>query len=123
VLLAEDEDEVRSASQRVLERLGYRVLAAVDGESALALYHQFAGDIRLVLSDVVMPRMNGPQLRAAIRREGGTVPILFASGYPARDLEAAAALSPETPLLRKPWTVDELAIAVREALAGVTDGT
>ena len=123
VLIAEDEDEVRSACRRVLERLGYQVLAAEDGEAALELFRIHRDRIDLVLTDVVMPRRNGPQLREAIRAEGSSVPILFASGYPARDLEAAAALPPDTPLLRKPWTVDELAAAVGGALRDVTTAT
>ena len=123
VLVAEDEEEVRSASRRALERLGYEVVTAEDGESALALYRERAADIRLVLSDVVMPRRNGPSLFRAIRGMGGDVPVLFASGYPARDLEAAATLPPDVPLLRKPWTVEELAQAVRGAIEGATDGT
>jgi CheY-like chemotaxis protein len=67
-----------------------------------------------------MPRRNGPQFVAAIRAGGSDVPVLFASGYPARDLEAAASLPPDAPLLRKPWTVEELREAVREALSATT---
>ncbi|MEX0690673.1 MAG: PAS domain-containing protein [Gemmatimonadales bacterium] len=120
ILLVEDEDEVRSAAQRVLERLAYRVVTAADGEAGLELFEQHAAEIRLVLTDVVMPKRNGPQLVAAIRARGSDVPVLFASGYPARDLEAEASLPPDAPLLRKPWTVEELRDAVREALSATT---
>ncbi|MEK6610338.1 MAG: PAS domain S-box protein [Gemmatimonadota bacterium] len=116
ILLAEDEESLRRAAKRVLEKHGYTVLAASDGEEALEMLRANAGRIRLVLSDVVMPRLGGPQFIARARAEGFRTPVLFSSGYTARDIEQTAALEAGAPLLPKPWTITDLLRRVRELL-------
>ncbi|MDO8666288.1 MAG: PAS domain S-box protein [Gemmatimonadales bacterium] len=116
ILLAEDEESLRRAAKRVLEKHGYTVLAASDGVEALEMLRANAGRIRLVLSDVVMPRLGGPQFIARARAEGFRTPVLFSSGYTARDIEQTAALEAGVPLLPKPWTITDLLRRVRELL-------
>ncbi|MFN2316948.1 MAG: response regulator, partial [Gemmatimonadales bacterium] len=77
-----------------------------------------ADQIRLVISDVVMPRMNGPDLVAALRREGHVVRVLFATGYASTDILREHHTLSGARFIEKPWTVDALAQQVREALDG-----
>jgi signal transduction histidine kinase len=114
ILLAEDEAPLRRAAVRILEGLGYRVLAAEDGIEALELHAAHAADIALVVTDVAMPRLNGPDLLDALRRRGVQVPVLFASGYAAPPYAPGGEAGLR--FLEKPWTVDQLARGVRDAL-------
>jgi two-component system, cell cycle sensor histidine kinase and response regulator CckA len=116
ILLVEDEDAIRSSGRRILERLGYTVLDAADGEEALSLCLEHAGEIDLLLTDVILPKRTGTQLYEAIRQEPGAPPVLFMSGYPARTVQRSASLDPSLPFLAKPWTVADLTHAVRAVL-------
>ncbi len=116
VLIVEDEDMVRRAGRRILEKNGYRVLLAGDGEEALTILRDRAAEIALVVSDVVMPRMGGRELYECARGEGITTPFLFTSGYTDRIAAEAAALDPSIPVLPKPWTWHELSGSVRSAI-------
>src|SRR5947209_9948675 len=80
VLVVEDDDQLRRSAKRILEDAGYQVVTAADGQEALEALRHTAG-IRLVFSDLVMPRLGGRALYDAARREGQSVPFLFASGY------------------------------------------
>jgi CheY-like chemotaxis protein len=113
VLVVEDDHQLRRSAKRILEEAGYQVLTAADGLEALEALRQTTG-IRLVFSDLVMPRLGGRALYDAARREGYTVPFLFASGYAASD--RAAGLDPSVPLLHKPWTTSDLLGRLREIL-------
>ena len=117
ILVVEDEAPLRRAAARLLERLGYTVLSASDGEEALALIRGHGDAVSLVLSDIVMPRMGGRALHDAVRREGGKVRFLFSSGYGGEDLrDLETGPGPEPMLIRKPWSVSELAVKLREVL-------
>ncbi len=116
ILLAEDEDSLRRAATRVLEKHGYRVLTAANGAEALDLHRSHADEIDLIVADVVMPGLGGPQLVRELRRSGRSVRVLFTSGYTARDVQETKALEPEQPFLAKPWTVTDLLTRVREVL-------
>ena len=116
ILLVEDEEMVRRAGRRILEKHGYRVLLAGDGAEALTLLRQHGSEIALVVSDVVMPRMGGRELYASLRDEGFTMPFLFTSGYTDRMSSDTVALDPSVPILPKPWTWAELTASVRAAL-------
>ena len=116
ILVVEDEPGLRRVAQRVLEKHGYTVLIAQDGEEALRVLSETNGQVRLVLTDVVMPQMGGAQLYRAIRAMGKTMPVVFSSGYTARDIEEASALEPGLPFLNKPWSVQEILLRVREVL-------
>ncbi len=116
ILLVEDEEMVRRAGRRILEKHGYRVLQASDGAEALTMLRERGQEIALVVSDVVMPRMGGRELYASLRDEGFTMPFLFTSGYTDRMSSDTVALDPSVPVLPKPWTWTELTASVRSAL-------
>jgi CheY-like chemotaxis protein len=116
ILLVEDEESLRRATQRVLERLGYRVLGAADGAEALEVFRTHRATIDLILSDVVMPRLGGVGLYQAIRREDAAVRFALITGYAERDVGRDGKLDPRVPLIFKPWTVPDLAQRVRQTL-------
>jgi two-component system cell cycle sensor histidine kinase/response regulator CckA len=118
ILVAEDEEMIRSSARRVLERYGYRVLLAADGEEALSILRSASDPIHLVISDVVMPRLSGRQLHEAILREHLPVRFMYTSGYTALDAREGAILDPSVPLLPKPWVVADLIGRVRSVLDG-----
>jgi PAS domain S-box-containing protein len=113
ILLVEDDDQLRRSAKRILEDAGYQVVTAADGLEALEALRHTDG-IRLVFSDLVMPRLGGRALYDAARREDRVVPFLFASGY--SDPDRATSPDPSTPLLRKPWTGTDLLEKVRDIL-------
>lgn len=116
VLVAEDEPQVRRLAERALRAAGYRVLSAPDGAQALALSRGTHGRIHLLVTDVVMPGMGGPELAGSFLAERPDARVLYISGYTedevARQGLAAAGLA----FLPKPFTPSELADRVRELL-------
>jgi len=115
VLVVEDEPAVRRAVQRNLERLGYRVLAASDGEAALRLVEPLAG-IDLLLSDVVMPGMDGPSLACRLRERWQDLPVLFVTGYSADRLAGTGVVGPHDRVLEKPYQLAELTRTIRQMI-------
>lgn len=124
VLLAEDNDELRSAIAGQLRRLGYTVVEAADGAAALAVCRDRsesgAPPFDLVLTDVMMPRLGGPELAREVEERWPATAIVFMSGF-----TDEAALDPRFPLLTKPFRRQVLEETLRRALAArsVTDGT
>ena len=118
ILVVEDEEAIRRAAKRALERGGYTVRVAADGEEALEILRTSDTPFDLVLSDLVMPKLGGRQLYDALRRDGITVPFLFTSGYSPQAVHQKVEL-PEGRLLHKPWTVKELLARVRDAISAV----
>jgi CheY-like chemotaxis protein len=114
VLLAEDEESVRTMVRRVLEEQGYTVLSAASGREALDLAHDHTGAIDLVLTDVVMPGMDGGELVEAVRRLRPQVRSICMSGY------AEGSVRPETlgetTFLQKPFSPSALTRIVRQVL-------
>ena len=116
ILVAEDHEGLRELARETLTALGYTVLIAADGEEAVALYRRHAHQIQLILLDVVLPKLNGPEIEAKIIDEGGNVPVIFASGY-SPDIGIFQKIHPRPyPLLQKPYTPRDLARCVRDAL-------
>jgi two-component system cell cycle sensor histidine kinase/response regulator CckA len=113
VLLVEDEPDVLTLSQKILERLGYQVVAVQSARDALAWP---ATDFDLVVTDVVMPGMDGPDMVRRLRQANPTLPVLYVSGYQPREDMTAALREPATWLLAKPFTRSSLGSAVRAAL-------
>ena len=115
ILLVEDEAMVRAVAARALTRSGYDVLTAECGDDALAIMDA-RPDIDLLISDVVMLGMDGPTLVARAKAARPELRALFISGYAEEQVRSRVA-DPTTPLLRKPFSVQELSAAVRARLA------
>jgi two-component system, cell cycle sensor histidine kinase and response regulator CckA len=116
VLLVEDEETVRRLARRVLEKSGYTVLEAGDGEEALRVSRAFAGPIHALVTDVVMPRMGGRDLAAALRVERPEVRVLYVSGYNDEAVASHGVLDPGTIFVEKPFTAEGLTERVRQVL-------
>jgi len=116
ILLVEDEEAVRRVARLVLTSRGYRVFEARDGVEALALAREREGQIDLLLSDLVMPRMNGQQLAEQIALAYPAVKVLLMSGYPDRVVPTGVATDPRFEFLSKPFQPSTLARRVRECL-------
>lgn len=119
ILVAEDEPQVLAFTTRVLERLGYRVLAAANGEDALRQVAAHGGSLDLLLTDMMMPGMGGGELVRRLRELKPALRVLLMSGY---SEELVTTEFPEQPFLPKPFTSVELADAVRRVL-DAPDGT
>jgi signal transduction histidine kinase/CheY-like chemotaxis protein len=118
VLVAEDEADLREVATRILTAAGYRVLAAADGEEALAVAASFDGTIDVVLSDVVMPKMNGRELAEALRGVRPGTPVVFMSGYAAPLMTDQGLLEPGVTVLGKPFTKAQLLDLLDATLIG-----
>jgi two-component system cell cycle sensor histidine kinase/response regulator CckA len=116
ILLVEDEPAVRNVAIRVLMNQGYFVLAASNGEEALALAEKVGGAINLVLTDVVMPDLGGPELVAHLLERWPGMRAIYMSGYAAGDKIRKGMLDSNTSLLQKPFSADSLVLMVREVL-------
>jgi two-component system cell cycle sensor histidine kinase/response regulator CckA len=121
ILVAEDEEALRVLSNDVLSALGYNVISASNGEEAVALYKEHGDKIDLLLFDVVMPGMGGPEAFRKIRDlGGGTTPLLFMTGYSSEILDGSQDGTVSdisgTTVIQKPYTLDRLGREVRTAL-------
>ncbi len=116
ILLAEDEEAVRSLVRRILENNGYTVLVALDGSDAIRLAAAHACTIDLFLTDVIMPGTGGVELARRIREHCPDTPVLYMSGYNDEDIARRGGLGEHSRLLPKPFTAAVLALAVRAAL-------
>jgi len=114
ILLAEDHEGLRELVSESLESLGYQVLTACDGEEAIELFRRNAGKVDLLILDVIMPRMRGPDAYKRIRELNGAVPVLFCTGYSSESTQVET-LSGH-PVLQKPYQTRELARTVRHLL-------
>jgi two-component system cell cycle sensor histidine kinase/response regulator CckA len=117
ILFVEDEDMVRGVAARLLRARGYEVIEACDGEEALILAEQYAGQIDLLISDVIMPGLDGPTLLKKARQFLGSAPVMFISGY--AEAEFSDLLEGETGVtfLPKPLDIKILAERVKQQLA------
>jgi len=119
VLLVEDEDMVRAVAERALTRAGYEITACANGEEGLAAIDE-GGDFDLVVSDVVMPGMDGPAMVRAIRARRPQMPVLFMSGYAEEQLRRDIDI-PDMHFIAKPFSVaaigDKVGAVLRQARA------
>jgi PAS domain S-box-containing protein len=123
ILVVEDEEGLRLLVTRFLHAAGYTVLAAADGEQALLASQQHAGKIDLLLTDVVMPRMNGRQLAERLHEIRPGLKLLYMSGYPDQAIIDHGVLATGTQLLAKPFTEADLTRKVRAVLDGMVSTT
>lgn len=116
VLVVEDEEMLRELARRILELNGYTVLNAAGGKEAIAICEQYEGAIHLMLTDVVMPQMSGPDLASRIASLRPDMKVLFMSGYTDSAVVHNSALDPTVAYIQKPFTMDALVRKVREVL-------
>jgi PAS domain S-box-containing protein len=116
ILLAEDDEALRTLGARVLGLLGYRVLVARTGKEALQIVADHTGPIDLIATDVVMPEMNGSQLVEKVLEARPGIRVLFMSGYTDDEVMRRGVIDGQTAFLQKPFTPDLLAYKVREVL-------
>jgi PAS domain S-box-containing protein len=115
ILVAEDEEIVKVYLQRILERAGYRVIVADNGEEAVAKFEEH-GDISLVLSDVVMPKKNGKEILEDIKKIKPEMKVVFISGYTADIMHSKGILENDVDFIKKPFLKADLLRKVREVL-------
>jgi PAS domain S-box-containing protein len=116
ILVAEDQREVRAVARAILQRHGYRVIEAANGAEALA--HLAAGEpIDLLLTDIVMPDMTGPEVAAQARLGGSSVRVLYTSGYASDAVIKSGVLSSDAAFIQKPYAGQSLLQTVRRVLS------
>jgi two-component system, cell cycle sensor histidine kinase and response regulator CckA len=118
ILLVEDNPQVRELVRSTLATAGYSVLASADAKAALAVLEQRAKDIRLLLTDLIMPEINGRELARQITAINPDIKVLFMSGYTENTIDQHGVLNPDANFLQKPFTPASLAAKVREVLDG-----
>ena len=123
ILVVEDEEPLRRLTRRLLETAGYTVLSAADGEEALLTCERHMGDIALLLTDVVMPRMNGRLLAERLTKTRPALKVLYMSGYTDDTTLRHGVLDAGTQFLAKPFSEAELTRKVRAVLDGSVAAT
>lgn len=125
ILLVEDEKAVRELTERILTRYGYEVLAAANGREALELLDAHCDSIDMLLTDVVMPEVGGPEVAAAVRQRLPKLPVLFMSGYNEEAVLQDGILAAGTSFLEKPFTpallLQRLQWTLRQQVAAGSD--
>jgi PAS domain S-box-containing protein len=117
ILMAEDDDMVRSLALEVLEDAGYTVIEAVNGEEAVELFMANRDSIDLVLLDVIMPKMSGQQAWEKIHELNPDLPVIFSSGYSFNELKKNTLITEKGRLIQKPYTPDQLMDTIAKTLA------
>lgn len=116
ILFVEDLESLRHVIADSLEQLGYHVLSAGTGEEALAVAATYDGEIHLLLTDVIMPQMKGPELAQKLLVNRPRLKVIYVSGYAEGVLAPHGVLEPGTVLLHKPFSIKILAAKLREVL-------
>jgi PAS domain S-box-containing protein len=116
ILLVEDDATVRAFARRALEAQGYTVLEAASGAEALSLAASRGGSLDLLVTDVIMPGLQGHQLAEQLRAARPDLPILYVSGFTENSVISHGVPGPEVAFLPKPYTAHDLARAVRDAM-------
>jgi two-component system cell cycle sensor histidine kinase/response regulator CckA len=114
ILLVEDENTARSAMSEFLENLGYEVLQAANGHDALAIYTERWSEIRIVITDLIMPHLNGVEMAQECWKKRPNLPIIFVSAYGDEDVRPK--LPPDSIFFQKPFRLELVAKAMRDAL-------
>jgi two-component system cell cycle sensor histidine kinase/response regulator CckA len=122
ILIVEDEDNVRAFSARALRATGYEVFEADSGEQALEVLDEIEWKIDLMISDVVMPEMDGPALLLHVRRRRPELKVIFVSGYAEENVRQDIADDQSVEFLAKPYSLDQINTKVK-AVLGKTEET
>jgi two-component system cell cycle sensor histidine kinase/response regulator CckA len=118
VLVVEDEQEVRRLTRTILESYGYQVIEAANGEEALGVEKEHPGEIDVLLTDVILPGMNGKVLSEHLRVRFPKLKVIFMSGYPDEVISPRGIVGPDVAYLPKPFSAESLAAKVRGVLKG-----
>ncbi len=116
ILVAEDDDMIRTLARIALSDRGYRLLEAHDGLEALAIAERFPGDISLLVADINMPRMDGAELASRLLVRRPTLRVLFITGFAAETVMQTAPRGPRVAVLEKPFDAERLVASVRALL-------
>jgi two-component system cell cycle sensor histidine kinase/response regulator CckA len=116
ILLVEDDPGVQELAKDILEMNGYAILTATNGSAALKIFAEQKDKISLVLTDVVMPEMGGPELVKRLQKLRPDLKVLFTSGYPDRAVVHNGSLTPNVNFIQKPYAAASLATKVRDIL-------
>ena len=117
ILLVDDEESLRQVvTQFLSQELGYNLLSAGSGEEALSLVETYSGDIDLLVTDILLPGMSGPELAKKMGALYPNLGIMYISGYADHNLESHGLTISNCILLQKPFTIKSLATKVREIL-------
>ena len=116
ILLVEDDDSVRKLAEAVFLEHGYSVLSAKDGQEALRVMRRHPDEIRLVISDIVMPRMGGVELAKRVRVTNPELPVLLMSGYVDDERTGGSEILSELPIIAKPFSPSALLRLVRDII-------
>ena len=119
ILLVEDEEGLRQLNARGLASRGYTVLEAANGVEAIEVLERHGGKVDLVVSDVVMPEMDGPTLLRELRSRNPSLKIIFVSGYAEDAFQKHLPADGQFAFLAKPFTLKQLVNEVKETLAGL----
>jgi len=122
ILVVEDEENVRAVARQVLRAYGYQVLESASADEAIRLLDRHSGPIDLLLTDVVMPHMNGQNLSQLLRSRHPGLKVIYMSGYSRDAVLQHAVLGPEAPFIQKPFTPQAMAACVRGVLDGGRQG-
>jgi len=122
VMVVEDQEGVRRLAAAVLTGYGYHVLPAASGPEALQLAADYGGTIHLLLTDVVLPQMNGRALADAMQKQRPGMKVLYMSGYSEEVIAHRGVLDPGVDYVPKPFSPEALAARIREVLAEESDG-
>ncbi len=117
ILVVEDDEAVRVTTQELLRNLGYVVEVASTPEEGLRLFSARNGEVNLVLSDVIMPGMSGPEMVGEIRKHAPGTRVLYMSGHTPQEFHRRGLLGPEDEILQKPFTIRELAEKIHEKMS------
>lgn len=123
ILLVEDEEAVRTMVSKILRNKGYTVLEAAHSEEAFEISERHEGPIHLMVTDVIMPQMSGPELAERLAPRLPEMKVLYMSGYPDNTIVQHGVLEPGTAFLQKPFTLNALESKVREILDGTRPGS
>jgi CheY-like chemotaxis protein len=116
ILFVDDEEALRRVGRRVLESHGYTVVTATDGQDALDKLQSGQHEFALIITDLMMPNMDGMEFCSEIQRQGVDLPVVLASGHTDSNIPTQIAHESSVSFIHKPWHVSEMLTAVRKAL-------
>lgn len=116
ILLVEDEEPLRKVIIELLSQIGYNVLSAANGKEAMELAQTYPGKIHLLITDVIMPEIAGPELAEELCAVRRNLKVIYISGYADGSLAPEGVLRPGTVLVSKPFSVRTLSAKMREVL-------